>query len=288
MNSAPHLLTEDRREYERILDEALRAQRQDLTMAGGALTAGQLRTMALDATALITAAAAVEYQHYVRARSELRAPARATRAPRPAGVRRGAGQDRGALGDFTRAGAEPGEPASAGLTAVLAVLAPLLAGAAALIFLLVGYALKLVGPEPAFAQTLRTTGWVFAAITAAAISFATAGLLLTALRNGSTSLRAADRDQLDENVRRTREAWHRALLERGIRPFLQEALQERRPAVAGEAEHAAVEHTGRMPHLGYHRPGFSSPESGTTAARPRYSSPDFTSPDYGGPEHQPE
>lgn len=75
MNSVPqHLLSEDRQEYERILDEALRSapHRPELAAVGQRLNPEQLRTMALNATALITAAAATEYQHYVKIREELR------------------------------------------------------------------------------------------------------------------------------------------------------------------------------------------------------------------------
>lgn len=179
-----------------------------------------------------------------------------------------------------------GEPTGAGLAAVIAVLAPMLAGTAALIFLLVGYALRAVGPAPAFAGTLLTTGWVFGAITAVAILVAAVGLLLTALRNGATSLRADDRASLAAEVFRAREAWHQALLERGIAPFLQEALVKPAPDIAPATP---AESTGRIPHLGYHRPGFSSPDQGpTTTSGPRYSSPDYSSPDFGGPEHLPE
>ena len=81
MNSVPqHLLSEDRQDYERILDEALRSapHRPDLAAVGQRLNPEQLRTMALNATALITAAAATEYQHYVMIREELRRPAPST------------------------------------------------------------------------------------------------------------------------------------------------------------------------------------------------------------------
>ncbi|CAM5631542.1 Transmembrane protein OS=Streptomyces glaucescens OX=1907 GN=SGLAU_16780 PE=4 SV=1 [Streptomyces glaucescens] len=81
MNSVPqHLLSEDRQEYERLLDEALRSapHRPELAAAGQRFTTEQLRTMALSATALITAAAATEYQHYVKVREEQR-----LRRPRP-------------------------------------------------------------------------------------------------------------------------------------------------------------------------------------------------------------
>jgi hypothetical protein len=301
MNSAPHLLSEDHRDFELVLDEALRSasDRGGLSSAGEPLTAEQLRSMALSARALISVAAADEYQHYVKLRHELRAPARTTRAAQAASAVQGSGQSAGqgtvqsaagqgrvGLGGLARGGTEPGEPAGAGLAAVIAVLAPLLAGAAAVIFLLVGYVLEVAGPAPAFGHTLLATGWVFGAITAAAILAAAAGLLVTALRNSATSLRADDRNGLDAELDRAREAWHQALLERGIVPFLHEAQATPR---ADDAQTAGAPGPGRMPHLGYHGPGFSSPDGGSTAApRPGYSSPDFSSPDFGGPEHEPE
>ena len=75
------------------------------------------------------------------------------------------------------------ETSGAGAVAVAAVLTPALAGTFALICLLVGYILKMLDPEPAFAQTMLTLGWVFGAMTSAAILVAAVGLLLTALRN---------------------------------------------------------------------------------------------------------
>ncbi|GAA4329405.1 membrane protein [Streptomyces venetus] len=78
MNSVPqYLFSEDRQEYERLLDEALRSvpHRPELAALGRKLSLEQLRTMALSATSLITAAAATEYQHYVRVREEMRDPA---------------------------------------------------------------------------------------------------------------------------------------------------------------------------------------------------------------------
>lgn len=81
MNSVPqHLLSEDRQDYERILDEALRSapHRPELAAVGQRLNAEQLRTMALNATALVTVAAATEYAHYVKVREELRHPAPST------------------------------------------------------------------------------------------------------------------------------------------------------------------------------------------------------------------
>ncbi|MFB8084706.1 hypothetical protein [Streptomyces sp. NPDC055992] len=264
MNSAPHLLTEDRPEYERLLDDALRHahERPELAAVGERLNAVQLRTMALAAVALITATAAVEYEQYVKARDDLRADP---------------DRDRDAADDgFGQSGA--------GIGAVVTVLAPMLAGTAAAIFLLVGYLLKLLEPPPAFARTMIGAGWFFAAATAAAIFVAAVGLLITALRNGSTSLAAREADEeLPDDVARAKEAWRHALLERGIVPFLRDALTE----PAGPVIPAPHRPAGRLPKIGYSRPDFAGPDEGPAAApRPRYSSPDFTSPDFGGPEHE--
>ncbi|MFF3612381.1 hypothetical protein [Streptomyces sp. NPDC002580] len=285
MNSVPqHLLNEDRQDYERILDEALRSapHRPELAAVGQRLNLEQLRTMALSATVLITTAAADEYARYVKAREELRRPARSAQV-----VNEDVGSAESgttAMGLATTVG-EVTETAGAGAVAVVAVLAPVLAGTAAAIFLLVGYALKMLDPEPAIAQTLLTTGWVFGAVTAAAILVAAAGLLLTALRNGASSLQAGTSGELSEQVTRAREAWRDALLERGILPFFQEALADPGSAALGRTAPAPS----RIPHLGYDRPGFTSPDGGPAAGpRPSFSSPDFTSPDFGGPEHQPE
>ncbi|THA71863.1 hypothetical protein E6P78_04610 [Streptomyces sp. A0958] len=268
MNSAPHLLTEDRPEYERLLDDALRHahQRPELAAIGERLNAVQLRTMALAAVALITATAATEYEHYVKARDEARA------AVPDRDAARGTAPD--ALSG-----------AGAGIGAVVTVLAPMLAGTAAVIFLLVGYLLKMLEPPPAFATTMVGAGWFFAAVTAAAIFVAAVGLLLTALRNGSTSSAAEETGEaLTDEVARAKDAWRQALLERGILPFLRDALAE--PA-AGPAVPAPFRPAGRLPKIGYSRPDFAGPGDGPAAApRPTFTSPDFTSPDFGGPEHE--
>ncbi|GAB2733831.1 hypothetical protein [Streptomyces bullii] len=287
MNSVPqHLLSEDRPEFERILDEALRSapHRPELAAVGQRLNPEQLRTMALNATALITAAAATEYQHYVKVREELRRPAPST----PSSVRESGSSEPGAstVGLATTMG-EVAETAGAGAVAVVAVLAPVLAGTAAAIFLLVGYILKMLDPEPAFAQTMLTTGWVFGAVTAAAILTAAVGLLITALRNKPTA-DSGPYGELGGEVVRAREAWRDALLERGILPFLREALAAPGTTAALHPT-APPAPTNRIPHLGYDRPGFTSPGDGSTGGpRPSFSSPDYTSPDFGGPEHQPE
>ncbi|MFE3553552.1 hypothetical protein ACFXKW_01525 [Streptomyces sp. NPDC059193] len=265
MTSAPHLLTEDRPEFDRLLDEALRTahERPELAAIGERLNAEQLRTMALGASALLTAAAATEYDHYVKVREERRDEVLSTPGT--------TGEDADGQG-------------GAGLGAVIAVLAPVLAGTAMLIFLLVGYILKLIEPEPAFADTMLTAGSFFGVLTVASLVFAVIGLLVTAVRNGATEVAADGSEAIPDEVARAREAWRTALLERGIMPFLRDALAD--PS-AGSGFPAPRRRSSRMPHLGYTAPDFTSPGSPSESPRPGYTAPDFSSPDFGGPEHEP-
>ncbi|WP_327316323.1 hypothetical protein [Streptomyces sp. NBC_01235] len=286
MNSVPqHLHSEDRQEYERILDEALRSapRHPELAAVGQRLNPEQLRTMALNASALITVAAASEYQHYVKVREELRHPAPSTPSSTP---ETGSAEPSAAtMGLATTIGEAAQAAEAAGAGAVAAVLTPVLAGTAAVIFLLVGYLLRALDPEQTFARTMLTAGWTFGAVAAAAILVATVALLLAALRN-RPSLEDEPYGELNEEVAAAREAWREALLERGILPFLREALASPGTATALHTDPAP---TGRLPKIGYDRPGFSSPDDGrSTGPRPSFSSPDYSSPDFGGPEHRPE
>ncbi|MFD5407183.1 hypothetical protein [Streptomyces griseorubiginosus] len=271
-----HLLSEDRQEYERALDEALRSapHRPELAAVGQRLNPEQLRTMALNATAIITAAAATEYQHYVRVREEQRRPAPSSQPTEP--LPRSSSQAPNRRLATTMG--EVAEAAGAGTAAMAAVITPVLSGALAAIFLLVGYVLQLLSPPPAFAHAMITIGWVFGALTAAAILVAAGGLLLTALRNSPSP--DAGHTELNDEVARAKDAWREALLERGILPFLREALAN--PGTATTLHHTAPPApTSSMPSLGYDRPGFSSPDDGASGARPS-----FTSPDLRRPEHQ--
>ncbi|MFJ8823802.1 hypothetical protein ACIREE_18715 [Streptomyces sp. NPDC102467] len=291
MNSAPHLLNEDRPEFERVLDEALRTapNQPDLATVGQRLNPEQLRTMALGAAALINTAAATEYEHYVKVREELRTAPRPVRPLREGGTAGPAESGGGSSMGFAAAVGEVAETTGPGVAAVAVVLAPVLAGTAAAIFLLVGFILKMLNPPPDFADTLLSVGWVFGALAAALILVAAVCLLLTALRNGSTSLQASAHGEANEEVARARDAWGDVLLERGIQPFLRDALAGP-PGGGSPLGGRRGGSGGRMPHLGYNRPGFSSPDGGGTATGQRagFSSPDFTSPDFGGPEHQPD
>ncbi|MGI5444466.1 hypothetical protein ACQEVM_01715 [Streptomyces sp. CA-243310] len=268
MTSAPHLLTEDRPEFDRLLDEALRTanERPELAALGERLNAEQLRTMAMGASAILTAAAAAEYNHFVKVREDLRDEA--LTASGRAGEHQDGGQDGGA-----------------GVSAIVAVLAPVLAGTAMLIFLLVGYSLKMLDPEPAFAKTMLTAGWLFGALTVAALLFAVIGLLVTAVRNSSTEVAAEETVVIPDELSRAREAWRNALLERGIMPFLRDALADPSTRPGSPVRRLP---SSRMPNLGYTAPDFTSPGTSGGTSRPGYSPPDFTSPDFGGPEHESE
>lgn len=318
MNSAPHLLAEDRPEFERILDEALRTadRHPGLSGIGRRLGRAQLRSMAMSAATPIAACADTEYQHFVALRTELRRP---SNAPSSAGT-----GPAGALGLSGAAGEGLADRVGAGLVAVVSVLAPLLAGAAAVIFLLVGYALHMLSPEPALAEPMRNAGWTFAVLAAGTALLAMGGVLLTALRNGPSAVAGTRRragrtagtggtanravgaaggaagDDLTEQVAAARAAWRDALLDRGILPFLREALAD--PAGAEKSPETLARdlpQEQRTPRLGYSHPRFSSPATKGAdgerdpSPRPRYSSPEYSSPDYdapayGGPETQPE
>lgn len=274
MNSSQELLPEDRAEFERILDEALHNLPDRPESTSDRPTAEQLRTLALDASTGIAARAADEYRAYVEAR-------------------RAAGEG---VPDASRAGSA-GSGQGAGMVAMFAVLAPVLAAVAAVLFLLTGYLLRAVNPSSPAASSLIDAGWVFVALTGGALLLAMAGLLVTAMRDGSAAVRGTPAPSASDEVARAREAWRTALLERGVRPFLQQALTAHDVSEVPAGRDTDAER--RMPDLGYSRPDFSSPSESGSPAGPergtrerRYDSPGYTSPEYdgpgfGGPEHDP-
>ncbi|MDT0342099.1 hypothetical protein [Streptomyces litchfieldiae] len=246
MNSADPLPSEDRAEFERILDEALRTAR--LTTGADTDELARLREAAVDALPRIASAAATEYERLARARL----------GPRPEPGDRGRREVTGAS-------------SGAGLVTAFFALVPVLAAIAAVVFLLMGYALGLAEPEPAMAEPMRNVGWVFAVVAALGLLVAAGGLLVAAVRNGATSIRAsAPADQLA----RAHEEWRRALYERGIAPFLRERAGRHRP--------------GRTPRLRFSSPRFTSPDfssraTGGSVPRPRYGQPEFASPEFTSP-----
>ncbi|MEV4739370.1 hypothetical protein [Streptomyces sp. NPDC049555] len=280
MNSAPHLLAEDRPEFERLLDQALRTANQDPELSaliGQRLGTEQLRSMARGAMAAIVSCAATEYQEFIAAREELRARSAATR-PQPVGGGSASGGGSEAGDDHTApsASATPEGPDApgAGALAVVAVLAPVLAGIAGFLFLLIGYVMRTVGTGGSAAGQMVTIGWWFGGLTVAAVLVASSGLLVTALRTGREAQDGAPHDPLAEEAERARETWRQALLHRGLLPFLREALintgaPARRSYTNGSGPPGG---TGRTPRLGYSAPGFTSPEQGGDGA-PRQGAP---------------
>ncbi|MEO3751778.1 hypothetical protein [Streptomyces sp. B6B3] len=277
MNSAEVLPPEDHAEFERVLEEALRTIR--LTTRADQYHVEQLRSLALKELPRIVSSSEPEYRNYARLREELRRP------DPPADRRIAAGAQAPGVGTGrTTSGG------GTGLVAVAAALVPVLAAIAAVIFLLLGYALGLADPEPAMARPMREVGWVFAVLAAAGLLLAAAGLLVAAVRNGAqTSIRATgtrrgrtgERQPLGDEVVRARDAWRRALLDQGIMPFLRE--QAARSGMGQEDER-------RTPRLRFSSPDFSSPDfagpasaTNQPSARPRFSQPNFSGPEFGRP-----
>ncbi|MEV0696144.1 hypothetical protein [Streptomyces sp. NPDC050388] len=201
----PVLLAEDRHDFERTLDEILAAEAPDNSAR---LDAEQLRTMALTASELIAATAATEYAQYVEVRERLR-------------------NSHGSEARLTNSASA--ERPGASLTAVMAVLAPVLFGTAAVISLLAGFVLSMANPKPSVASALLTTGWFFAASCAASLLLGMIGLLLAALRNRPSYEEWAR----NEEVAAARDVWRQALRSRGIEPFLREV----RSAVSRGLDH---------------------------------------------------
>ncbi|MEU3499773.1 hypothetical protein ABZ726_03025 [Streptomyces hundungensis] len=282
------LLREDRPEFEWLLDEVLGVShaRPELAGAGPRLNPEQLRTLAIAAEPRITASAAVEYAHYVDARARARGEVRAMMPPSPAPT------------PMPRAAAAARTASGTGCGAVVGVVAPVLFGAAAVLFLLVGYILKLVDSGSTVATTVVTTGRLWGALAAATIVLDVLALLYSALRDGNRKTRAARRQDQGggesegdapvqpPDVAAAREAWRRAVTERGILPFLREALADGEVAPAGDPPQRRPH---RIPALGYERPAFTSPgpdQSGR--AGPEGTRPEGTPSDRDGPEQRSE
>ncbi|MEU1421552.1 hypothetical protein [Kitasatospora sp. NPDC005751] len=295
MNNAPHLLAEDRPDYERLLDEALRDGTVLTALrTPGALTADQLRIKALRAADGVAAAAATEYTHYLRLRDSLRETPPPARSGEPS-----------APGLLTQLRSANG---GAGLFPVLTVLTPILAWAAALVLLLIGYTLRAADPELRLARSLLTAGWLALAAGVVAMAVGIVGLILTALRDGAGTPTPPGTDpDLAAELAEARRDWQRALRERALLPYLHTALRAdptTAPGIPGPGAGPDTAHpdatrpdTARPDFSspgysgpGYSGPGFTSPGAeGLTDPQGReprtasFSTPDFTGPGYTGP-----
>ncbi|MEE1785757.1 hypothetical protein PUR71_23040 [Streptomyces sp. SP17BM10] len=264
MTNPPPLLAEDRPEYERLLAEALRDGTVLTALrAPGALTADQLRVRALRDADAIAAAALTEYEHYTRLRESLRS----TRPPAE-------GAEPTAPGLLAQLRSTDG---GAGLFPVLTVLTPILAWAAALVLLLLGYALRAADPGLVLARSLLTAGWIALAAGIVAMTIGLVGLVLTALRDGSGAPAGTDPDLAAELADARRE-WRTALRDRGLLPYLRAGL----PAVPAQRPDFTSP--------GYSPPGYTSPgpdgpadPEGRTSRPAAFAPPDFTTPGYTPP-----
>lgn len=237
--------------------------REAMRRVPGTADREQLRTRAHRERGALCAAAAPEYETYARLRSALGAPPSDETHPRP------------------RTAADSG----GGLLPALAVLVPSLGAVAAALFLAIGFGMRLVGFHRQFADELVYAGWLAAGIAAAATVAGLAWMLVTAARNRSATTAdggpapgpGADAGTgargLEPEVARARAAWQRALLERGVLPFLLDRIRARE-------EEARTAPTAPAPRTRT-RPGYSAPEYGS----PEYAGPEYASPGYGRPAY---
>lgn len=202
MNEPVRLEAVDQADFERALHQALDTPgvRAALGHPSAPVTAEQLRTRAWAAADVITAEASAEYTALLHLRATAETPASAT-----------------------------GTAGGRGLLGALAVLTPLVSATAAVIFLLLGYGIQLAGAQQPLADTLIGAGWTAAAVAALAVLTAAAAVAIAA---GGTAPHPAPRTPRTETpaLAQAHEAWRRALLERGLLPFLRRQLQLPAPA----------------------------------------------------------
>lgn len=248
MTSAPELRGEDRADFDDVLHRALATTEMRTRLRRGVHTtalADWLRERVEASRSEIAANAAPEYARYLSARADAGGRSAATRPRRVPPV-----------GRWVRARRR--------LLPALAVLAPLLASMAAVVFLLLGYVLEVADAASETADALVRAGWTAAVIAVLTGAAALAGLLVTALRHRSLPRPGPDRAARASAVDQARETWQRALLERGMLPFLRARLAEREQARPGRR----ADRRPQRPRIGY--------------ASPDYASPDYASPGYGG------
>ncbi len=292
VNHAPHLAAEDRPDFGRILDEALRdsALTTALRERPTRLNAEQLRTKALFDRDGIAASAAEEYRHYTELREALRQaragrPARPTAtAPRPVPA---TGRTRPQTTGELLAQLHPEN--GGGPWPVLTVLVPMLAVGAAVLLLLLGYLLNAADAAHSYAHSVILAGWASVAAAAGSVLIGLVGLVLTALRDGAAGPEGED-PELRSGVAEARAAWLTALRGRAILPYLLANLDSEPalgPFPTSERTPGAPEFSSPGYSSGaFGSPGFSSPgpdaeqpSRPTEFSSPGYSPPGFTSPD---------
>ncbi|MFF5006293.1 hypothetical protein ACFY3G_26160 [Streptomyces phaeochromogenes] len=224
MAGPPRLRPEDRADFEDVLRRALSTTdiRTALLADPTSAAATRLRAQALRAADEITAAAGDEYLKYLAARTVMERGRRSRTAEehgRPSTTTAERGQQSGTTAEHDRQ-PQPTDPGA--LLPALAALTPPIAGAAAAVLLVLGYSLRLADAQGSMGGSLVTAGWVFALIAVASTLAGLTALLCTALRarpgHGDRTGASA------RNLHHARARWQRALLERGMLPYLRRQL----------------------------------------------------------------
>ncbi|MFI9324120.1 hypothetical protein ACIGXI_30680 [Kitasatospora aureofaciens] len=186
MDRPLRLPQQDRADFETELGRALAAPQVRAALRDGgdeARAVERLRRAARENAAYVLVAAAPEYERYALLRADADAEARL-----PVD--------------------EPSRERVSGWWGVLGVIVPIVAVAAAVVFLLLGYVLG---------NALVVAGWVAAGVGAVSLLVGGAGLLGAAARGEGPAEGKADGPG---ELGRARDAWRAALAERGLVPFL--------------------------------------------------------------------
>ncbi|MGA6225040.1 hypothetical protein ACPESV_32450 [Streptomyces umbrinus] len=214
MAGPTRLRPEDRADFEDVLRQALSTTdiRTALLADPTSAAATRLRAQALRAVDEITAAASDEYREYLAARTVVERGRRSRTAGEP-------GRQSGTTVEHDRQ-SQPAGPGA--LLPALAALTPPIAGTAAAVLLVLGYSLRLADAQGPMGGSLVAAGWVFALIAVASTLAGLTALLCTALR---TRPGHGDRTGASaRNLHHARARWQRALLERGMLPYLRRQL----------------------------------------------------------------
>lgn len=184
--------------FESVVDRALDLPRfaAAIRVAEACPSRERLRAQALESRVRLAGVAADEYNRYLA----LRATAVARN------------------GRLTR-----GDRRSEALLRVLAVLVPSLGIVLTGVFLLCGFGLRAFAVRPHFDDGLVMAGVIAAAVTSGA-ALGDLAWLLVARARGRYGPGGDDLADRHAEVRRAREEWERAVLERGLVPFLSERV----------------------------------------------------------------
>ncbi|MEU6097624.1 hypothetical protein [Streptomyces sp. NPDC047079] len=248
--------------FDRMVDRALDSPEIAAAIAAGAgASRAELRGRALAARADLVGVAPAEYGHYLAlrttafdrhghtgdhegARSDPAQDGGCTQSGAPGHGACTQG-DAGGGGGRTRGGVPGGDGRTKeGILPVLAVLVPSLGAVATGVFLLCGFGLRAFAVRPHIGDGLVMAGVIAAAVTAGAALGDLAWILVTGAR-GRSRRGGDDPAERDPEVRRAREVWENAVVERGIVPFLLEGVESARTDPACASQGRAVGTEGR-------------------------------------------